>query len=184
MDYWLFDSAELYLLHYDSGGTWLSIEIVTDPARIVAACHWCDAAFHHTMTWQEYISDKPELTRRVSNLEAGRQISTDAGLPSQQKGHRPAVDTKVAGMSSPAAVRQAVILAGGEGSRLKPYTDTRPKPMVEIAGRCIIDHQLEWLAEAGVTNVVARPRIPWSPVSVIFGSSPGSLVSRTRTTPP
>lgn len=51
-------------------------------------------------------------------------------------------------------VRQAVILAGGQGSRLKPYTDTRPKPMIEIAGRCIIDHQLEWLAEAGVTDVV------------------------------
>jgi NDP-sugar pyrophosphorylase family protein len=51
-------------------------------------------------------------------------------------------------------VRQAVILAGGQGSRLKPYTDTRPKPMIEIAGRCIIDHQIEWLAEAGVTDVV------------------------------
>ncbi|MGH3772814.1 MAG: nucleotidyltransferase family protein, partial [Pseudonocardiaceae bacterium] len=35
-------------------------------------------------------------------------------------------------------VRQAVILAGGQGSRLKPYTDTVPKPMIQIAGRCII----------------------------------------------
>ncbi|MGH3833230.1 MAG: nucleotidyltransferase family protein [Pseudonocardiaceae bacterium] len=57
-------------------------------------------------------------------------------------------------MSSHVRVRQAVILAGGQGSRLKPYTDTRPKSMIEIAGRCIIDHQLEWLAEAGVTDVV------------------------------
>ncbi|MBV8542852.1 MAG: nucleotidyltransferase family protein [Pseudonocardiales bacterium] len=57
-------------------------------------------------------------------------------------------------MRSHPRVQQAVILAGGQGSRLKPYTDTRPKPMVEIAGRCIIDHQLEWLAEAGVTDVV------------------------------
>jgi NDP-sugar pyrophosphorylase family protein len=51
-------------------------------------------------------------------------------------------------------VRQAVILAGGQGSRLKPYTDTRPKPMIEIAGQCIIDHQIQWLAESGVTEVV------------------------------
>ncbi len=51
-------------------------------------------------------------------------------------------------------MRQAVILAGGQGSRLKPYTDARPKPMIEIAGRCIIDHQIEWLAEAGITDVV------------------------------
>ncbi|HWC81543.1 MAG TPA: nucleotidyltransferase family protein [Pseudonocardiaceae bacterium] len=57
-------------------------------------------------------------------------------------------------MTSDATVRQAVILAGGQGSRLKPYTDTRPKPMIEIAGRCIIDHQIEWLAEAGVTDLV------------------------------
>jgi NDP-sugar pyrophosphorylase family protein len=57
-------------------------------------------------------------------------------------------------VTSPVRVRQAVILAGGQGSRLKPYTDTRPKPMVEVAGRCIIDHQIEWLAEAGVTDVV------------------------------
>ena len=57
-------------------------------------------------------------------------------------------------MTSDATVRQAVILAGGQGSRLKPYTDTRPKPMIEIAGRCIIDHQIEWLAESGVTDLV------------------------------
>ncbi len=57
-------------------------------------------------------------------------------------------------MTSHATVRQAVILAGGQGSRLKPYTDTRPKPMIEIAGRCIIDYQLGWLAESGVTDVV------------------------------
>jgi NDP-sugar pyrophosphorylase family protein len=57
-------------------------------------------------------------------------------------------------MTTDATVRQAVILAGGQGSRLKPYTDTRPKPMIEIAGRCIIDHQIEWLAESGVTDLV------------------------------
>ncbi|MDX2530179.1 nucleotidyltransferase family protein [Streptomyces europaeiscabiei] len=51
---------------------------------------------------------------------------------------------------------QAVILAGGQGSRLRPYTDDRPKPMVEIpgTGTPIIGHQLTWLAEEGVTDVV------------------------------
>ncbi|MFC5906040.1 nucleotidyltransferase family protein [Streptacidiphilus monticola] len=53
-------------------------------------------------------------------------------------------------------VTQAVILAGGQGSRLRPYTDTRPKPMIEIPGTGvpIIGHQLQWLAEHGVTDVV------------------------------
>ncbi|MET7637261.1 nucleotidyltransferase family protein [Streptomyces sp. NPDC005438] len=51
---------------------------------------------------------------------------------------------------------QAVILAGGQGSRLRPYTDDRPKPMVEIpgTGTPIIGHQLDWLAAEGVTDVV------------------------------
>jgi NDP-sugar pyrophosphorylase family protein len=58
-------------------------------------------------------------------------------------------------LSSP-PVTQAVILAGGQGSRLRPYTDTRPKPMIEIPGTGIpiVGHQLQWLAEEGVTDVV------------------------------
>lgn len=55
-----------------------------------------------------------------------------------------------------ATVTQAVILAGGTGSRLRPYTDDRPKTMIEIpgTGRPIIAHQLDWLAEEGVTDVI------------------------------
>ncbi|MZE80460.1 nucleotidyltransferase family protein [Streptomyces xinghaiensis] len=51
---------------------------------------------------------------------------------------------------------QAVVLAGGQGTRLRPYTDDRPKPMVEIpgTGTPIIGHQLAWLADEGVTDVV------------------------------
>ncbi|NBM20713.1 nucleotidyltransferase family protein [Streptomyces sp. GC420] len=51
---------------------------------------------------------------------------------------------------------QAVVLAGGQGSRLRPYTDDRPKPMVEIPGTGIpiIGHQLSWLASEGVTDAV------------------------------
>ncbi|MCK8680558.1 MULTISPECIES: nucleotidyltransferase family protein [Streptomyces] len=51
---------------------------------------------------------------------------------------------------------QAVVLAGGQGSRLRPYTDDRPKPMVEIpgTGTPIIGFQLAWLAQEGVTDAV------------------------------
>ncbi|MET9885122.1 nucleotidyltransferase family protein [Streptomyces sp. NPDC006430] len=54
------------------------------------------------------------------------------------------------------APAQAVVLAGGQGSRLRPYTDDRPKPMVEIPGTGvpIIGHQLAWLAAEGVTDAV------------------------------
>ncbi|MGW0392291.1 nucleotidyltransferase family protein [Streptomyces sp. NPDC003042] len=54
------------------------------------------------------------------------------------------------------APTQAVVLAGGQGARLRPYTDDRPKPMVEIPGTGlpIIGHQLAWLAAEGVTDAV------------------------------
>ncbi len=55
---------------------------------------------------------------------------------------------------SAAPAREAVILAGGQATRLRPYTDTRPKAMVEVAGHPIIDYQLEWLAGHGVEHVV------------------------------
>jgi Nucleoside-diphosphate-sugar pyrophosphorylase involved in lipopolysaccharide biosynthesis/translation initiation factor 2B, gamma/epsilon subunits (eIF-2Bgamma/eIF-2Bepsilon) len=48
----------------------------------------------------------------------------------------------------------ALIIAGGEGERLRPLTDDRPKNMVPVAGRPIVDHQLDWLREGGVTDVV------------------------------
>ncbi|PRX97359.1 nucleotidyltransferase family protein [Allonocardiopsis opalescens] len=51
-------------------------------------------------------------------------------------------------------VKQAVILAGGQATRLRPYTDTRPKAMVEVADRPIIDYQLDWLERHGVEQVV------------------------------
>lgn len=51
-------------------------------------------------------------------------------------------------------VTQAVILAGGRGTRLAPLTDTRPKPLIEIGGRPFIDHLLMMLRDQGITRVV------------------------------
>ncbi len=48
----------------------------------------------------------------------------------------------------------ALILAGGKGERLRPYTEDRPKPMVEVNGIPLIGHQLNWLREQGVTDVI------------------------------
>ncbi len=49
---------------------------------------------------------------------------------------------------------KAVILAGGYGKRLRPLTDTIPKPLVEVAGRPIVDWQVRWLKSHGVTSFV------------------------------
>jgi NDP-sugar pyrophosphorylase family protein len=49
---------------------------------------------------------------------------------------------------------QAIILAGGKGERLRPFTDDRPKPMVLILERPILEYQVRWLAGQGVRRVV------------------------------
>lgn len=51
-------------------------------------------------------------------------------------------------------VKSAIILAGGKGERLRPLTNDRPKPMVEVNGKPILSYQLEQLKKAGIEEVV------------------------------
>lgn len=49
---------------------------------------------------------------------------------------------------------RALILVGGYGTRLRPLTLSRPKPLVEFANKPVLLHQVEALVEAGVTQVI------------------------------
>jgi len=49
---------------------------------------------------------------------------------------------------------QAVILAGGEGTRLRPLTSRVPKPVVALVGRPFISYMLDWLVGHGVTEAI------------------------------
>ena len=46
---------------------------------------------------------------------------------------------------------KAIILAAGRAERLKPFTETRAKPMILVAGRPMLEYSLRGLAAAGVT---------------------------------
>ncbi|HEV8406183.1 MAG TPA: nucleotidyltransferase family protein [Nitrososphaera sp.] len=49
---------------------------------------------------------------------------------------------------------KAVVLAGGFGKRLKPLTDQRPKPMIEVLNVPIVEWQVRWLSKFGVKDFV------------------------------
>ena len=49
---------------------------------------------------------------------------------------------------------KAMVFAAGRGTRLQPLTDTRPKALVEVAGRTLLEHVLHRLVEAGVTEAI------------------------------
>ncbi|MBC6941834.1 MAG: nucleotidyltransferase family protein [Xanthomonadales bacterium] len=51
-------------------------------------------------------------------------------------------------------MRSAMIFAAGRGERMRPLTDTTPKPLLRVGGKCLIEHHLEKLAAAGVRKVV------------------------------
>lgn len=49
---------------------------------------------------------------------------------------------------------KAVILAGGYGKRLRPLTDSLPKALLQVAGRSIVEWQIDWLRRHGVNEII------------------------------
>ncbi|MGY6644126.1 MAG: nucleotidyltransferase family protein [Salinarimonas sp.] len=58
--------------------------------------------------------------------------------------------------AAPVAIETGMVLAAGLGTRMRPITDTLPKPLVRVDGRAMLDHALDRLAQAGITRAVVN----------------------------
>jgi NDP-sugar pyrophosphorylase family protein len=64
----------------------------------------------------------------------------------------------------------AITIVGGKGERLRPLTNDRPKCMVELAGRPILEHHIAWLGSNGITDLVIACGYLHERVQDYFGS--------------
>jgi mannose-1-phosphate guanylyltransferase len=72
---------------------------------------------------------------------------------------------------------QALILAGGEGTRLRPLTSTMPKPVIPLVGRPFIGYMLEWLRGHGVDDVIMSCGFMADGVKAVLGDGSAFGVS-------
>src|SRR6202167_6452698 len=56
----------------------------------------------------------------------------------------------------PVKTAKAMVLAAGLGLRMRPLTDRMPKPLVSVAGRPLLDHVLDKLGSAGVSEAIVN----------------------------
>ena len=91
---------------------------------------------------------------RISGSTVQRSIATleSRGLAEHNKGSLN-ITSKGLNALEPYRVKRAIILAAGFGSRMMPATKDRPKPLVEVNGKRIIDTLLDALTGAGISDI-------------------------------
>ncbi len=72
---------------------------------------------------------------------------------------------------------KAVVMAGGEGSRLRPLTSRRPKPLAQVANKPVMEHILDLLRRHGITEVIATLHYLADEVESYFGDGSAFGVS-------
>lgn len=92
---------------------------------------------------------EPGKIAELANRHRIQQIVIVDGLR-----HPVDVATSRAGLPNmPSIFGSAVIMAGGEGKRLRPYTENIPKPMLEVKGKPILEHLIKNLVSCGIARL-------------------------------
>ena len=71
--------------------------------------------------------------------------------------------------------KTAMVLAAGLGKRMRPLTATRPKPLIDVAGKALLDHLLEKLRASGVEKVVVNVHYLADAVEAHLATNPHGL---------
>jgi MurNAc alpha-1-phosphate uridylyltransferase len=74
-----------------------------------------------------------------------------------------------------------MVLAAGRGERLRPLTDTMPKPMVPVLGRPLLDHAIDRLLAAGVARIVVNVHHLGEQIATHLADRPEIAISREAT---
>src|SRR5205814_2366280 len=100
-------------------------------------------------------------TARQQPPAVALQVARGPELRMRAGEHMPAgrlrqVRDLVIGPAPAVRTMKALVLAAGEGTRLRPLTNELPKPMVLVAGRPLISYALAWLRSGGVSEVAVN----------------------------
>jgi MurNAc alpha-1-phosphate uridylyltransferase len=74
--------------------------------------------------------------------------------------------------------QSAMVLAAGLGKRMRPLTATRPKPLVEVAGRTLLDRALDRVEKAGIATAIVNAHYFADQIDAAVAARPGPLVVR------
>lgn len=90
------------------------------------------------------ITTKPEILKRIDKMVDGKYI--------RSRSH--AIESLLLKAISKTDLDTVLILAGGEGTRLRPITYEIPKPLIPIHGRPILEHQINMLKKYDIRNIL------------------------------
>ncbi len=74
--------------------------------------------------------------------------------------------------------QSAMVLAAGLGKRMRPLTATRPKPLVEVAGRTLLDRALDRVEKAGIATAIVNAHYFADQIEAAVAARPGPLQIR------